>query len=298
MYKLKHTYIDRMIEGKLSGCEIDFLLYIANYQSESGSVESVYYKDVCDKVGISIQKFYDILQSLSEKRLISYTKKNPSDLSVVLIGNSFGSVDFSSGHVPGYVNVTQNKFRDDDFMEMKAGSKLLYLYSQRFVNGKHMLVENFYNEFCRLFKVVKKTLQCYLHELKERKLLFISLKRNRAYRYEMTMRRSTVLYDKGILPNEKGLYEDNIVAMIERNFKNYLPEPDEYGRRKAVSDIAALTRQQRAQGNKNFISLIVLAIKESIFQMKREHKDNPVINAALVNKWIPKAEEKYYLELL
>ena len=296
MYKIKNTYVDRMIEAKLSSSEIDFLLYIGRYQSETGVVESVYYKDISEKLNISIQKFYDILHSLSDKRLISYVKNNPSDVAVTLIGNSFSDVKYASGKTPGYINLAQHKFLDKKFKDLKAGSKLFYLYSQRFIMGKHMLVENFYNTFCELFSVARKTLQMYIHELKERKLLFISRKRNKSYNYEMTMKPSKVLHDNSILPREKGLYEDNIVRLIERNFKNYLPNPDSRGRRRELEDIAALTEQKRAEKHENFISLIVMAIKGSLNQQRSEGKKNPVINAALVNKWIPIASEQYFMK--
>ena len=286
MYKLKNTYIDAMIANRLSSSEIDFILYISKFQSNGGTVESVYYKDVCTKIGISTQKFYDILHNLTKKGLISWVKNNPSDLSVTLSGNSFVNVDFSSKHVPGYVNIAQNKFQETWFLDMKAGAKLLYLYSQRFLMGKHMLVENFYVDFCKLFGVVKKTLQEYIHELKIRKLLFISMKRNTAYHYEMTMKRSSVLYDKGILPNENSLYEHNLVKMMERNFKKYLPDPEADGSILALKQIAALAVQKRSLRKDNFPFLIANAIRNSILQQKQEGKKQPVINAALVNKLI------------
>ena len=113
MYKLKNSYIDKMIEHKLSSCEIDFILYIARYQDEAGCVESVYYKDVCEKISISIQKFYDIIESLKGKGLILAKKSRPSDIKIVLIGNSFEQVDFEHGKVPGYLNVAQNQFSKD-----------------------------------------------------------------------------------------------------------------------------------------------------------------------------------------
>ena len=38
MYKLKNTYIDRMISNKLTSKEIDFILHIAMYQDDTGRV--------------------------------------------------------------------------------------------------------------------------------------------------------------------------------------------------------------------------------------------------------------------
>ena len=203
MHKLKNTYIDKMIAAQLSNAEVDFILYNAKFQDEQGVIQSVYYKTVCDAIGISYQKFYDILNSLSDKRLICYEKTNRADVVVRLIGNTFSNQDFKEG----YFNVGNKNLQHKTFMGMKAGSKLLYLYSQRFVNGKHEFVAKFYEDFCALFNVTKKCLQNYIHELKVNKYLFISRKRNKAYHYEMTLKRSTVLELKGIgIPGEKQNY--------------------------------------------------------------------------------------------
>lgn len=293
MYKLKNSYIDKMIANKLSSKEIDFVLHIALYQDESGCVESVYYLDVCKAIKISYQKFYDILYSLYDKGMIIYEKKNYSDFAVTLQGNSFDDVDYTSKNVPGYVNVAQNEFNDEQFMSLKAGSKLLYLYSQRFINGKHMLVENFYNEFCRLFNVVRKTMQYYVHELKEAKLLFINIKRNMAYHYEMMMKRSTVLYRKQMdIPSENHTYENNIASLIRRNFKRYLPDP---AAGDPLNQIASLVTQKRSKQHKNIVDLLINAIKSSIKQQKDEGQKNPILNAALVNKWFSAAQEQQIL---
>lgn len=290
MYKLKNSYIDKMVSAKLSSREIDFLLYIALYQNESGIVESVYYKDVCTEIEVSIQKFYDILKSLSSKNLITYSKVNAADVRVTLCDNDFSNENYGKGS-SGYLNVAQNDFSGTKFREMKAGSKLFYLYSQRFTNGKHMLLDNFYEEFCSLLGVVKKSLQQYIHELREKKLLFISKKRNKAYNYEISFRKSTVLFKKSHqIEREKQYYVDNIASLIRRNFKGIIQNSDD----KAVEDIAALAEQERAKKYSNFVFLIVDAIKMSIGRQKSEKKDNKklVLNAALVNKCLSDVIER------
>ena len=80
MNKLKNTYIEKMVKEQLSSREIDFILYIARYQNDSGIVSSVYYKDVCSAIHISIQKFYDIIESLQAKDLIHAEKLNNADI--------------------------------------------------------------------------------------------------------------------------------------------------------------------------------------------------------------------------
>ena len=83
-----------MIEKQLTSKEVDFILYISRFQSESGTVYSVYYKDICSAINISNQKFYDLLSSLEKKALISFRKENQVDYCITLVGNDFSDKDF------------------------------------------------------------------------------------------------------------------------------------------------------------------------------------------------------------
>lgn len=278
LYKLKNTYIDKMIDMQVSKSELAFILYIAQHQDDYGIVHSVYYQDICTAIDISVQKFYDILHSLKEKNLIFYEKVNTADVKVHLINNNFADKDFSQG----YINVAGKDFRRASFTGMKAGSQLLYLFSQRFTKGKHMLLKNFYEEFSKRFHIKKKTLQLYLQELKEKKYLFVSKKRNRAYNYEMTMQRSSCLDKKGIIPNEKAGYIDNIKQLIRVNFQKSLTETD----KKSIDNVAGLAEQQRALEYMDFPSLIVNAIRSSFSLQRKEKRKSLAFNAALINKFL------------
>lgn len=278
MYKLKNAVIDRMVDRRISSRETDFLLYIAGFQDDTGCVASVYYKDVCKALGISIQKFYDILDSLKKKELISYIKNNTADLCVRILNNDFSDKNFTSG----YLNVALHDFENGKFREMKAGAKLLYLYMQRFTEGKHMLVQNFYDEFCNRFHVARKSLQAYLRELRGKSFLFVSRKRNKAYHYEMMMKNSTVLKKiKSAVPREKEGYVHNVRELVKRNFSRYLPEK-ESGR--VLQDIAELADTERARRHSNFVSLLIEAVTASITRQKDEGKKRQELNAALVNR--------------
>ena len=58
--KIKNSIITDMIAAHLTSNEIDFLLYISRFQNELGQVIGVHYKDVCEKMGMSYQGFYDV----------------------------------------------------------------------------------------------------------------------------------------------------------------------------------------------------------------------------------------------
>lgn len=283
MYKLKNSYIDRMVQSKLSSREIDFILYLARIQDDYGWIHCVYYKDVCEAISISVQKFYDIMRSLQQKGLILYEKSGQVDYRICLTDNDFSNNDFTCG----YLKVSEHDFQSEKFTALKAGSKLLYLYMQRFTKGKHMLVQNFYEEFCRLFQRKRKSIQIYIHELKKNFLLFISKKRNKAYNYEMTMKNSTVLmFDKVRVPHEKSGYFDNIKRLININFSNAMPEKNAD---RVVNDIISMMDSKKSERYKNFVKLLKQAITDSLDQQRNEGKPRPVLNAALINRYLTRS---------
>lgn len=290
MSKLKNTYIDKMAEKKLSSCEVDFILYVVESEDITGLIESVYYKDVCDALGISIQKFYDILNSLSQKGLIYFEKVNYADVRVKLIGNDFRGISYKKGCV-GYLKVASIDFKNKTFRDLKAGSKLLYLYMQRFTKGKHMFVHKFYEDFCKIFRVTKKTLQKYLRQLKKNGFLCVSKYRNKSNNYEMKMKLGSVLNKKPkTYKNEKQLYLDNIKELVRRNFRRQLPEENT---ETVLQDIANLTNTKKARAYRDITKFLIQAINLSLKQQRDERKENIILNAALVNKCLSGIIDEY-----
>ena len=278
-----------MILHKLSSKEIDFILYVAVSQDINGKIESVYYKDVCSAIDISIQKFYDILSSLAEKGLIKYEKKHRADICVKLVGNDFSGATYKKGE-HGYLKVAAKKFLCEEFLELKAGSKLLYLYIQRFSKGKHLGVQKFYEDFGKIFQVTAKSLQIYVHELKKKCFLAISKKRNKSNNYEMTMKPDSALDIKeDEVKQEKQLYLENIKELVRRNFKCYLPEDNV---EKTLQDIANLTATKAAGTYKNIVEFLYRAVLKSLEKQRGEGKKG-ILNAALINTCLSEVIEDY-----
>ena len=284
LYKLKNSYIDKMISAKTSSKEIDFILHIAKYQSEAGIVYSVYYKSICDAINISNQKFYDILSSLMSKDLIECRKVNKIDYCITLKGNDFRDKDFSKG----YLNVALQRFNKPEFTSLKAGAKLLYLYMQRFTEGRHMKLARFYDEFCELFHCVKKTLQEYLRALNEHFFVISKRKRNKSYNYELCMKNGKNLYlnmtDKMNLGSENDFYKKNIRQMICNNYGKYLPETDAVKKNDDIlSDIAGLCVIMFKSDVIDVPLKLINAIKKSLNIQVLEGKKHPVLNAAHIH---------------
>jgi hypothetical protein len=277
--KLKVTYIDKIIDRKATSKEIDFLLYIAKLQNTEGVVESVYYKKICAELQISYQAFYNILAGLCEKQLILYEKVSDLDYRVELVGNDFTGFDFKHG---GYLNVDENDFASARFRRLKAGSKRLYLYSQRLTNGQNMFVETFYSKFCDMFHVTKKSVQHYVHELVKSALLIVNRSRNQTYQYKINFRRSNILHINRYERNaEKEGYEKNLRDLIQLRYKKHMPDKNAG---KILRDIVN-TAIIRSDGcNAKTLDYITKGIKNSLLLKMREGDKNPKLNAALINK--------------
>ena len=95
------------------------------------------------------------------------------------------------------------------------------------------------------------------------------------------MKRSTVLFKKPVeMLREKEYYINNIRSLIQANFSR----PAANSNDKAINDIAALVDTQRAKKRKDFIDILLSAIKKSLDIQRKEDKKKLELNAALVNK--------------
>ena len=221
---------------------------------------------------------------MQQKELIECRKVNKIDYCITLKGNDFRDKDFSNG----YLNVALQHFNKPEFMDLKAGAKLLYLYMQRFTEGRHMKLKRFYDEFCERFNVAKKTLQEYLRQLNEHYFVISKRKRNKSYNYELCMKNGKVLCynltDKMNLGSENTLYKSNICQMIGNNYSKYLPDADNSKKNEDVlSDIAELCITMFRSDILDVPLLIINAIKKSFNIQLLEGKDKPVLNAAHIN---------------
>ena len=278
MYKLKNSFIDKMIEKNLTSKEIDFLLHIGKFQDDYGRVYGVYYKDMCAELNMSVQKFYDLLTSLKTKGIIDYVKAGRFDYTVILKDNDFSDYELNQG----YLNLSSKQFNSLTFKSLKAGAKLFYLYMQRFASyGQKMLVKTFYSKFCSMLNCTKKTLQTYILTLKKFFYINVCRKRNGSYKYEIAIKTGNALDIPSPLREfEKECYLNNIKTLISRNFNAMLPDTNSAS---VIADIANLSISDQASKHKNIIELVINAIKAS---RKRQLKENkkPKLNAALVNK--------------
>lgn len=261
--KLKLAYIDRMYRANLTSAEVDFILWLALKQDNSGRVRGIHYKDACEELNLSIQKYYDICNSLQAKGLIQWTKQSYWDRDFVLTDNSFvrGKADFKQG----FVNVSYEFFRSDDFRKMKAGSKLLAIDCYRISRTNNVsyqiYVKNFFEKYSALFGVTVKVLREYLKEIK--KFFSVGIKNGKYYITPLAATKMSVIDE-----TEKSLCYQQIVRAACRRIRINIKDVPGW----VLKNIYALFDQYKNYGGNSLADLMITSILESIRNANSECK--------------------------
>lgn len=183
MQKLDFNIIDKLIAyhraKKLTSKELNLILYLSQYQEESGLVRGVYYKDVCSESGMSIQSFYAAKEALERKGIIKVTKSHYTDFDITINDNNWNERAFRES----YLNTNCCLFKNPVFKKFSAGEKLLSILFLRInlVSNRsfEIGVDKFYREYSKKLGIKKRILQRYLHTLKS--LFAIGIKDGKYY---------------------------------------------------------------------------------------------------------------------
>ncbi|MFV0527194.1 MAG: hypothetical protein ACK5MN_00505 [Lachnospiraceae bacterium] len=179
--QLRNSTIDKL--HTLTKTELDFIVFLARRQDESGRVTGVHVRTVCeDKKIMCKQSFYNVLGSLCKKGFICYTRTSNYDYDIMIIGNR----KWKPGDTDGYVNLNRQIFRKKEFRSMKSKEKYM-LFDLLRLTGQNQGVyeknfERFYKHYGELLKVSVRVIRNYLHTLKN----FFTIYRkgtNRVVRY-------------------------------------------------------------------------------------------------------------------
>ena len=101
MQRIKLDVFHSLFEKELTGNEIDFIIALTHLQNGRGEAFGVHYKEMCEKMDISVQAFYDCKKSLAQKGISNVTK-GQNDYDIVMCGNDFTSYtdrDYKTGNV-------------------------------------------------------------------------------------------------------------------------------------------------------------------------------------------------------
>ena len=201
---------------------MDFILYIARIQDDSGCVRGVYYKDVCEKANMCKQKFYEVIRALQEKKIITYIHTDNCDFDITIINNDFS---YKGSLQEGYVNLSREIFHTKYFKELKVKEKWLLLEFLKLThsnNTSHQIgLNNFYAKYSNALNVTKRVVRGYLHTMRR----FFSIGRKNGkyfitYRAKVMSPRITDTYKKGYgRKAEVDYFYENEINRMCRHFR-------------------------------------------------------------------------------
>lgn len=294
MQKIDFKIIEQLIvyhkARKLTSKELDLLLYLSQYQENTGLIRGVYYKSVCKETGMSIQSFYAAKEALEQKKLIQVKKAYYSDYDITICNNNWSENSYRES----YLNTNHNLFKSEVFKNLSVGEKLLSILLLRInlVNkgSFRIKVENFYNTYCKRLGIVKRVLQRYLNSLKP--LFAIGIKDNMYY---MTIYRepgsrcreaeSTKL-NRHTLDSacRRNRINEELVSSSNEEYNNilHLFEQYAYGIGEAIKG-----------GMFNFSDILMHSLQIINERVKNKYKWNRRLKASLVHKCLKEALGNY-----
>ena len=165
--------------NNVSRTEMNIFLQCVRYQDEEGQVVGAYYKYFMDLLGFkSKQTFYNVLRSLSEKKLLSYTQNVKGDYDIYVENQAYLHQE-----KPDYIDLNKVIFQSKEFFRLKAHEKYMLLDLMRSTalnKGIRVIrVEEFYQKYCKALQVSKRIIQIYLHTL--RKYFSVHIKDGKYY---------------------------------------------------------------------------------------------------------------------
>ena len=252
--KIKYSLLNNL--KTLTNKEMDFVLYVARIQDDAGHVRGVYYRDVCEKAGMCKQKFYEVIRSLQDKNIITYTHTNDCDFDITILNNDFS---YRGSLNEGYVNLSREVFHTKYFKELKVKEKWLLLEFLKLSNNKnksHQIgTDNFYNKYKHLLGVTKRVVRGYLHTMKR----FFSIgcvngKYYITYRAKVMDPRITDAYIHGSLGSaEVDYYYENEINRMCRHY--HIKRIEEDARIDVIGVIKRYRERAKLQG-KNILDVI------------------------------------------
>ena len=166
----------------LKPTEMDLLIHLVENQDNStGEVLGVHYKDISAGTGMVKQSFYSAMQSLKDKKIITYERhQDGAYYTVTVLDNAFPDKQSLS---KGYIDLQKKVFHSKEFKSLKAQEKYLVLYFCKRTHENQgsfcIYVKNLYKNLTKLLGVTERVVRSYLHSLK--KFFSIGIKSGKYY---------------------------------------------------------------------------------------------------------------------
>ncbi|WP_334104160.1 hypothetical protein [Muricomes intestini] len=257
--RIKYSIIGKL--ANLTNVEWDFLLYIGRYQDRMGCVEGVYYRDVMRNTGMCKQSFYNALEGLETKKIISYCKNSEIDYDIRILDNEFPTQE---SFKEGYIKLNRKIFRATKFLKLKAKEKFLTIeflkITHENASSYQKQKDDFFDKYCRMLGVTRRVIRGYLHHL--RKLFSIGIKDGK---YFITYLH-TVFKDDNRRSQELQHFDHLIKKECQRRYIQYDQQ--------TIQDTAKLIQQYRQEvgGTKEMLLVLGTCIESSVSQLKKQER--------------------------
>lgn len=118
--------MDKIIEN-CTKKEIDFIIYIGQFQDEEGIVKGIDYKEVMSNIGISKSTFYKLLYGLEDKGIIEISILNIDYgyWEVKIIDNVFASQE---DYKKGYIKLNYRVLHSAAFKALTKSEKIIVIH--------------------------------------------------------------------------------------------------------------------------------------------------------------------------
>lgn len=135
--KIKHANLNKIMQ-RCTGKEIDFILYIAQFQDDKGLVKGINYKDLCNDINIAQSTFFHVISSLEDKEIIkiNYLNTDYSFWTITINDNAFTE---PSSFKEGYLNINYTILHSKQFQELRKGEKVIVLNLLKIANGRYKI---------------------------------------------------------------------------------------------------------------------------------------------------------------
>jgi hypothetical protein len=247
-----------------------FLIYVIRRSNDHGTARGIYYLDACEACRMSIQTFYDVLDTLTQKGIITYTRVK-DDYDITVFNNDFS---YEGACNEGYINVSREIFDGEAFRKLKAKAKLLLLiFMRNTLQGKctyEIGINNFYKVYMELLGVTKDILRMYLHTLKQ----FFNIHRQDGKYFVKVLKGKM----KKLVVAETDQFRSHAVDVDSR--RSGIREVDEIAKKEIM-----ILYQQYGKYAKNYGVDIILLIGECINKSVKEIK-NKLLNYKYIHKLV------------
>lgn len=283
MQRLSIEILKRMFAGKMTRCEVGFILCASRYQDKSGHIKGLYYKEISEEMGCSYPMFYAAMRSLEEKGFISCEKRDATDYDITILGNDYQTGiyqdDKENYQNKPYINTRHDIFYSGDFHKMKAGAQLMAMELMgltRLGGGQYKEnAEGFLEKYASRLGVRVRTLRSYLTQL--RKFFSIGIKDGMYW-----IRAKKNVYRSGG-NTEIENYNEHLILMTCRRNKI------QTGDGREVQDTCSLVRQYGKRciaAGRDALETVLEAVRRSVNPVWGMSADEKVLMPKLVHKWV------------